>query len=96
MMTFKDYLGRNIRLTDNRLEHILTRSEMAKQEEKIRETLLTPDKIKKSKYRSRVLLYYKLYEKTPVTKKYLLVAVKVEKWRRVYPYLIFYRQGKGR
>jgi hypothetical protein len=44
---FKDYSGRNIRLTDNRLEHILTRLEMEEQEEKIRETLLKPDKIKK-------------------------------------------------
>jgi len=29
MITFKDYSGRNIRLTANRLEHILTRLEMA-------------------------------------------------------------------
>jgi hypothetical protein len=78
MITFKDYSGRNIRLTANRLGHILTRLEMAGQEEKIKETLLTPDKIKKSKHDLDVLLYYKLYEKTPVTKKYLLVAVKVE------------------
>lgn len=78
MTIFKDYIGRNIRLTENRLEHILTRAEMAEQEEKIRETLLTPDRIKKSKHDTDVLLYYKLYEQTPVTKKYLLVAVKVE------------------
>lgn len=78
MIPFKDYSGRNIRLTANRLEHILTRLEMAGQEEKIRETLLTPDKIKKSNYDPDVLLYYKLYEQTPVTKKYLLVAVKVD------------------
>lgn len=78
MMIFKDYSGRIVRLTDNRWEHILTRPEMAEQEEKIRETLLIPDKIKSSKYDPEVLLYYKLYERTPVTKKYLLVAVKVE------------------
>ncbi|HBR22673.1 MAG TPA: hypothetical protein DD713_08975 [Nitrospiraceae bacterium] len=51
---------------------------MSEQKEKIRETLLTPDRIKKSKHDSEVLLYYRLYEKTPVTKKYLMVAVKVE------------------
>ena len=78
MMLFKDYLKRNIRLTTNRWEHILTRAEMSEQEEKIKETLLIPDKIKKSKHDPEVLLYYKLYDKTPVTKKYLLVAVKVE------------------
>lgn len=32
MTMFKDYSGRNIRLTDNRLAHILTRSEMSRQE----------------------------------------------------------------
>lgn len=78
MLIFKDCLERKIRLTDNRLEHILTRHEMAEQEEKIRETLLRPDKIKKSKHDPNVLLYYKLYEQTPVTKKYLLIAVKIE------------------
>lgn len=39
---------------------------------------MTPDKVKKSKHDPKVLLYYKMYEQTPVTKKYLLVAVKVE------------------
>lgn len=78
MKIFKDYAERNIRLTDNRLEHILTRAEMEGQKDKISETLLIPDKIKKSKHDPRVLLYYRLYEKTPVTRKYLMVAVKVE------------------
>ncbi len=78
MILLKDYLGRSIRLTDNRWEHILTRAEMSEQKEKIRETLLAPDRIKKSKHEPEVLLYYKLYEQTPVTKKYLLVAVRVE------------------
>lgn len=78
MLIFKDYLGRDIRLSDNRWEHILTRAEMIDQKEKIKETLLNPDKIKKSRYDSEVLLYYRLYEKTPVTKKYLMVAVKVD------------------
>lgn len=78
MVIFKDYFGRDIRLTDNRREHIITRTEMDSQKEKIKETLLNPDKIKRSKHDSEVLLYYRLYEKTPVTKKYLMVAVKVE------------------
>lgn len=78
MKLFKDYSGRNIRLTDNRWEHIITRTELVDQKEKIKETLLNPDKIKKSRHDLDVLLYYRLYEKTPVTKKYLMVAVKVE------------------
>lgn len=78
MKIFKDYAARKIRLTDNRLEHILTRAEMEGQEERISETLLAPDRIKKSKHDPVVLLYYRLYDKTPVTRKYLMVAVKVE------------------
>ena len=78
MITFKDYSGRSIRLTENRWEHILTTAEMAEQKEKIRETLLIPDRIKKSKHDPHVLLYYKWYEQTPVAKKYLLVVVKIE------------------
>lgn len=78
MTIFKDYFGRNIRLTDNRWEHILTRAEMVDQKEKIKETLLNPDKIKSSKHDPEVLLYYRLYDKTPVAKKYLMVAVKIE------------------
>ena len=78
MKIFKDYAARKIRLTGNRLEHILTRAEMEGQEDKISETLLIPDMIKKSKHDPVALLYYKLYAKTPVTRKYLMVAVKVE------------------
>jgi hypothetical protein len=78
MKIFKDYSARKIRLTGNRLEHILTRAEMEGQEDKISETLLIPDMIKKSKHDPASLLYYKLYAKTPVTRKYLMVAVKVE------------------
>lgn len=59
MRRFRDYYRRNIRLTDNRLEHIPMRAEMAEQEDKIRETLLMPDKIKGSKHDPNVLLYYK-------------------------------------
>ena len=78
MKIFKDYAARKIRLTDNRQAHILTRPELGGQEDKISETLLIPDMIKKSKHDPAVLLYYKLYAKTPVTRKYLMVAVKVE------------------
>lgn len=78
MKMFRDYAARKIRLTDNRLEHILTRAEMEGQEDRVGETLLAPDRIKKSKHDPDVLLYYKLYEKTPVTRKYLMVAVKAE------------------
>ena len=59
------------------MKHILRRPEMKNQRKKIEETLKDPDAIVESKYDKTVLLYHKLYPKTPVTRKYLLVAVKI-------------------
>jgi hypothetical protein len=73
----RDILNREIRLTKNRYEHILERAEMHNQEERIKETLKSPDIIKLSNHADDVLLYYKLYETSPVTRKYLVVIVKI-------------------
>lgn len=58
------------------MEHILEHSEMEGQIEKIAVTLMSPDVIIISEYDSSVHLYHKFYEGTPVTNKFLLVAVK--------------------
>ena len=73
---YTDILGNNIRLTHERFDHIAEREEMRGQANKIEETLLSPDIVKVSKYDPDVLLYYKLYENTPVTKKFLVVIAK--------------------
>ena len=44
MIVLRDYDGRVIRLTDERLAHIAEHPEMGGQEERIAETLLAPDK----------------------------------------------------
>jgi len=75
--TYKDIFGNSIRLTRKRFNHINEREEMLGQHDKIRETLLLPDIVKFSKYDPDVLLYYKLYEHTPVTRKFLAVIAKV-------------------
>ena len=72
-----DVFNRKIRITKERMKHILRRPEMKNQRKKIEETLKDPDAIVESKYDKTVLLYHKLYPKTPVTRKYLLVAVKI-------------------
>jgi len=74
---YKDIFGNTIRLTHERLDHITEREEMVGQDNKIAETLLSPDIVKFSKYDPDVLLYYKLYEHTPVTRKFLAVIAKV-------------------
>jgi hypothetical protein len=78
MKWFKDIQDRQIRLTDERLEHIETEHpEMSGQLDKIGETLLQPDTIIKSRIDPDVEQYYRSYEVTPVTEKYLCVIVKV-------------------
>jgi len=72
-----DRFDRRIRLTDERKTHIFRRSEMINQEAKIIETLKDPDIISYTALDKTVHLYYKFYKSTPVTQKYLLVAVKI-------------------
>lgn len=73
----KDVLKKELRLTEERHEHILERPEMLNQDERVKETLTAPDTVKVSNHADDVLLYYKLYERTPVTRKYLVVIVRV-------------------
>jgi hypothetical protein len=76
MQILKDRLGQDIRLTDERLNHILEHAEMQGQESRISETLLAPDSVIASHHDATVHLYHKLYASTPVTRKYLVVRVK--------------------
>jgi hypothetical protein len=50
---------------------------MTEQIEKIRETLSSPERIVRSRTDSDTELFYRYYNITPVTKKYLCVVVKV-------------------
>ncbi|MBS4029109.1 MAG: hypothetical protein KGZ58_10805 [Ignavibacteriales bacterium] len=74
---YTDIFENNIRLTEERWQHIIEREEMIGQEIKIGETLALPDIIKRSNYDSEVYLYYKFYPSTPVTSKYLVVIAKI-------------------
>lgn len=78
MTVVSDYEGREIRLTEERLEHIERRPEMVSQVDRIEETLENPDEVRSSDQDETVHLYHRRYETTPVTDKILLVVVKVE------------------
>lgn len=78
MKIFRDYEEREVRLTDERLEHIRRRPEMENQLSKIEETVKNPDEVRKSDQDPTVYLYFKKYPNTPVTEKYLLVVIKIE------------------
>jgi hypothetical protein len=73
----RNHEGRTIRLTDERIQHIERRQEMAGQEAKIDETVVNPDLVVESQQDPSVHLYHRLYEDTPVSRKYMLVAIKV-------------------
>lgn len=77
MITYTDYAGRSIRLTDERLEHIERRPELREQRDRIEETLREPDEVRESDHDDAVHLYYRHYRSTPVTEKWLLVISKI-------------------
>ena len=78
MKILRDIYSRQIRFTDERWEHIKTEHpEISEQLKKIQETLLSPDKIVKSRIDPDVELFYRYYDITPVTQKYLCIVVKV-------------------
>ena len=58
MKWFEDVFNRNIRLTDERLEHIeLDHPEMSGQIDKIGETLVAPDAVVRSRTDSEAVLF---------------------------------------
>lgn len=72
-----DFQGRSIRLTQERQDHILEHPEMVDQITRISETLEDPEIVTTTVADETVHIYHRLYERTPVTRKYLLVAVKM-------------------
>ena len=61
MKILKDYEGRAIRLTDERLAHILEHPEMQAMERPIEETLLQPERVLQSLSDPQARLYYRMY-----------------------------------
>ncbi|NJN22907.1 MAG: DUF4258 domain-containing protein [Leptolyngbya sp. RL_3_1] len=76
MAAFVDYQGRQIRLTDERLAHILERPEMVGMESAIQNALLQPEIVRQSRTDDAVHLYYRYRDQTLVGEKWLCVVVK--------------------
>jgi hypothetical protein len=77
MRIYVDYQGSRIRLTEERLAHILEHPEMRGMERRIAETLSAPQRVLSSLSDERARLYYRFYIGTRVGNKYLCVVVKV-------------------
>lgn len=73
----RDYTDRWVRLTTERWQHVVRHPEMPGQERKLRRTLRAPDMVFTSRLDASVHLYYRLYPRSPVGRKYLMVAVKI-------------------
>jgi hypothetical protein len=72
-----DYNGLSVRLTDERLAHILDHPEMAGLEEAIAETLKSPAFVIQSITDEAARLYYRFYSGTRMGDKFVCVVVKV-------------------
>ena len=74
---FTDEHGNEVRLTDERLRHILRRHpEMAFQMHRFAETLASPDAVRPSRSNPTVQLYYRLYPDLRDRNRYLCLVVK--------------------
>lgn len=76
MKILRDYEGRAIRLTDERLAHILDHPEMTNLEAEIGNTLATPQCVMQSASDGETWLYYRFHRETRVGDKFLCVVVK--------------------
>lgn len=77
MKLLRDFQGLAVRLTDERLAHILEHPEMAGMERAIEDVLLRPERVAESLSDPQARLYYRFYVGTRVGDKYLCVIVKV-------------------
>ena len=78
MRLFADIRGRSVRLTEERKLRLQTaHPEMRDQVSRIVETLASPDKIVRSRTDVTVELFYRHYQSTPITSKFLCTVVKV-------------------
>jgi hypothetical protein len=76
MQTLKDCFGHKVRLTDERLAHILEHPEMKGMAAEISRVLIQPQLVRRSRSDEAVRLFYKFYARTIVGGKWLCVVVK--------------------
>lgn len=76
MKSLRDCFGRTVRLTDERLAHILEHPEMKGMEAEIEQVLQQPQLVRRSRSDAAVRLFYEFYARTIVGGKWLCVVVK--------------------
>jgi hypothetical protein len=76
MKLLDDCFGHKVRLTDERLAHILERAEMAGMAAEVERVLREPQLVRRSRSDTAVRLFYEFYAQTIVGGKWLCVVVK--------------------
>jgi hypothetical protein len=76
MMHVTDCFGQIVRLTDERMTHILQHPEMQAMQPEIEAVLQRPQFVRRSRTDDAVRLYYEFYSQTIVGGKWLCVVVK--------------------
>ena len=76
MRQLTDCFGHGVRLTDERLVHILEHLEMKDMATEIEKVLLHPQLVRRSRSDGAVQLFYEFYAQTIVGGKWLCVVVK--------------------
>ena len=76
MKIIRDCFGRPVRLTDERIAHIVRHQEMVGMEAEIKRVLQAPAEVRVSRSDDTVKLFYEFYARTPVGGKWLCVVVK--------------------
>jgi hypothetical protein len=71
-----DYQNRQVRLTEERLAHILTHPEMVDMESQIADTLKNPQLVRKSRSDDSAELFYRFYTQLAIGDKWLCIVVK--------------------
>jgi len=76
MEILTDYQNRQIRLTEERLQHILDHPEMVDMRSQLEIVLQNPEVVRQSRSDSKVYLYYRFYDQTIAGAKWLCVVIK--------------------
>jgi len=76
MKVIQDCFGRSVRLTEERLAHILEHPEMVGMEDELARVLQSPSEVRLSRSDDNVKLCYEFYTQTQVGGKWLCVVVK--------------------
>jgi hypothetical protein len=75
MEVIRDCFGSSVRLTDERLAHILQHAELAGMEGELKVVLQVPTEVRLSRVDDGVKLFYKFYPRTQVGGKWLCIVV---------------------